>query len=156
MDVLEFSPEQNEALTALADRSDQALVESGQNSATRGFNLGCSLSLLPAAILVILAFILTRGSWVFGFVSILLALVAVAGVANLVASTAKEKAMQRTYNEKIAPEIELKLSELQMDQDRFGLWVSKNMPDGAILRNYVTLPPELETEAITGSNSDQE
>jgi hypothetical protein len=64
--------------------------------------------------------------------------------------------MQRTYNEKIAPEIELKLSELQMDQDRFGLWVSKNMPDGAVLRNYVTLPPELETEAITGSNSDQE
>jgi hypothetical protein len=156
MDVLEFSPEQNEALTALADRSDQALVESGQNSATRGFNLGCSLSLLPAAILVILAFILTRGSWVFGFVSILLALVAVAGVANLVASTAKEKAMQRTYNEKIAPEIELKLSELQMDQDRFGLWVSKNMPDGAVLRNYVTLPPELEVETLTGSNSDQE
>ena len=156
MDVLEFSPEQNEALTALADRSDQALVESGQNSATRGFNLGCSLSLLPAAILVILAFILTRGSWVFGFVSILLALVAVAGVANLVASTAKEKAMQRTYNEKIAPKIELKLSELQMDQDRFGLWVSKNMPDGAVLRNYVTLTPELEVETLTGSNSDQE
>lgn len=156
MDVLEFSPEQNEALTALADRSDQVLVEAGQNSATRGFNLGCSVSLLPATILVVLAFILTRGSWVFGFVSILLALVAVAGVANLVASTAKEKAIQRTYNEKIAPEIELKLNELQMDQDRFGLWVSRNLPEGAVLRNYVTLPPEPDAEALIGASSDQE
>lgn len=156
MDVLEFSPEQNEALAALVDRSDQVLVEAGQNSATRGFNLGCSVSLLPAAILVIIAFILTRGSWVFGFVSILLALLAVVGVANLVASIAKEKAMQRTFNEQIAPEIEQKLSEMQMDQDRFGLWVRKNLPYSAVLRSFVVLPPEPEAEAIAESSLDQE
>jgi len=156
MDVIEFSPEQNEALAALADKSDQVLVEAGQSSATRGFNLGCSVSLLPAAILVILAFILTRGSWVFGFVSIILALLAIIGIANLVASTAKEKAMQRTYHEQIAPEIVQKLNELQMDEDRFGLWVSKNLADGAILRSYVKLPPEPETDAPLESSEDQE
>ena len=156
MQAFDFSPEQNEALAGLVDRSNETLVEAGQSSATHAFNLGCSVSLLPAAILVILAFILTRGSWVFGFISILLALLAIVGVANLVASTAKEKAIQRTYQEKIAPEIEQKLSELHMDQDRFGLWVSKNLPDGAILRSYVTLPPEPEGEILTESSSDQE
>ena len=156
MEAFDFSPEQNEALAGLVDRSNEALVEAGQSSATHAFNLGCSVSLLPAAILVILAFILTRGSWVFGFISILLALLAIVGVANLVASTAKEKAIQRTYQEKVAPEIEQKLSELNMDQDRFGLWVSNNLPDGAILRSYVTLPPEPEAEELAESSSNQE
>lgn len=156
MDVLEFSPEEHEALAALVTKSDQALVEAGQSSATHAFNLGCSLSLLPAAILVILAFLLTRGSWVFGFVSILLALLAVVGVANLVASTAKQKAVQRTFNEKIAPEIEQKLSEMQIEPERFGLWVSKNLADGAILRDYVTQPAGPETESLVESISDQE
>ena len=156
MQAFDFSPEQNEALAGLVDRSNETLVEAGQSSATHAFNLGCSLSLLPAAILVILAFILTRGSWVFGFISILLALLAIVGVANLVASTAKEKAIQRIYQEKIAPEIEQKLSELNMDQDRFGLWVSNNLPDGAILRSYVTLPPEPEAEELAESSSNQE
>ena len=156
MDVVEFSPEQNNALAALVDKSDQVLVEAGQSSATRGFNLGCSVSLLPAAILVILAFIMTRGSWVFGFVAIILALLAIIGVANLVASTAKEKAMQRTYNEQIAPEIEQKLSDLQMDEDRFGFWVSKNLADGAILRSYIKLPPEPEPDAPLESSENQD
>lgn len=62
MNVLEFSPKEHEALAALVTKSDQALVEAGQSSATHAFNLGCSLSLLPAAILVILAFLLTRAA----------------------------------------------------------------------------------------------
>lgn len=81
---------------------------------------------------------------------------AVVGVANLVASTAKQKAIQRTFNEKIAPEIEQKLIEMQMDPERFGLWVSKNLADGAILREYVTLSPDPETELLVESTSDQE
>lgn len=156
MNILVFSSEENEALTTLVNKSEQDLLEVGQSSATRAFNLGCSVSLLPAAILVILAFFLTRGSWVFGLISVLLALLAMVGVANLVASTAKEKATRRRFDEKVSLEIKQKLLELQMDHERFDLWVSKNLPDGAILRNYIALPPNPETESLDESISDQE
>jgi hypothetical protein len=145
-DTSALTREQNERLTLLAQESNQELESAGQSGATRAFNLGCYVGLLPAGILVLVTLILTHGSILTAAVIILLALLAIVGFVNLAAYTAKAKAIDRIYQEKVNPEIQRTILALNISRLGFDILASQVLPQEATLRNYLALPFQ-ETES---------
>ncbi len=142
--TMEDSPaltlEQSERLTLLAHDVNQELETAGQSGATHAFNLGCYVGLIPAGILVLVVLVLTRGSILSAVVISLLALLGIVGFANLAAYTAKAKAIDRIYQEKVNPEIQRTLQSLNITRLGFDNLASQVLPQDAVLRTYLSTP----------------
>lgn len=132
-----LSPEQSETLSQLARNANEQLETAGQDAANRAFNLSCSVGLLPAFLLALLAFILNRGNWVVAAVVSALAGVAILLFANLAAYTARTHTSQRIYQHDVQPEIERTLQELELTRSIFDRQVDQTLPGEAVLRNYL-------------------
>lgn len=139
MNSAELTPDQNRNLLELAEKANHELEAAGEAGAGRAFNLGCSLTLLPALAVILIVAVFSRLNWVAIFITTVLALVATLIVANLVAYTARTNTMQRTYQVIVQPEIERRLNGLDLDRSVFDHFASQRLPEAAVLQRY--LPP---------------
>jgi len=135
-----LTPEQALALAELAENANEKLESAGQGGANRAFNLGCTLTLVPAAILVGLVFLLSRGNWVMAAVVAFLAGMTTLILANYAAYQARNSAILRTYQRDIHPEIERTLNRLDLPRPSFDRIAYQRLPNGAALLAH--LPPQ--------------
>jgi hypothetical protein len=127
-----------EALAHLVEESNETLENAGQSAATRALNLGCSMSLIPALLLVAATFIFTRGNWIAAGIVFFLVLIGVLGIANWMAFTARNNSVKRIYQEQVSREIERSLRSLGADRITFDRLADEMLPEQAILRNYLS------------------
>jgi hypothetical protein len=139
-----LSPEQQAALAQLALEANTKLETSAQEGANHAFNLGCSVGILPGAIIVLLAFILGRSNLLGAIIAALLVVLALVGFANYAAFQAKHNTLQRTYQRDIAPEIERTLNRLELSHQDFNHAAGAALPENAALRSFLLLPPNEE------------
>jgi hypothetical protein len=136
-------------VAALAVSMNERLESAAQESVNHAFNVGCSFSLLPVAILVGVVFLLSRGSWVVAFVALVVGLLLALGFAALVSTTARTKSVERTYQIYVAPSIERYLTTEQLTREEFDRQAALALSSEAPLRKFLSPPPESE-EAQAG------
>jgi hypothetical protein len=151
MNGAELTDDQSQSLMELAEEANQELESAGEAVASRAFNLGCSITLLPALAVILIVAVFTRLNWVAVFITTILVLVATVIVANMVAYTARTNSVERTYQTKVQPEIERRLRGLELERPAFDRLASQRLPEAAVLQRY--LPP---TPQETNSTDDSE
>ena len=60
-------------------------------------------------------------------------------LANLAAYTARNKTMDRLYEEEISPQIDSRINEMQIDQNEFNREAAEVLPEGASLLKYLPM-----------------
>jgi hypothetical protein len=139
--------EGREALSTLALSANERLEAAGRNSASLAFNLGCSIGLLPAILVVVLVFVLAHANWLASAAALLLSGALVLLLANLAAYTARNNAIRRTYKEQVSVDIQRALAELGIQEQVFLEQAEQSLPVGATLRKF--LVPEIHTRPET-------
>lgn len=148
MDTSDNSPssEQNEQLDELLEKAEQQLDEAGKINATHAFNLGCMIGLIPAGIIIIIALIVTR-SWLAAVLITILMVVALIGLANLLALIARTNAIERTYNQEVGPAIKHDLQEANITETAFNEYAWQHVPPTSSLYGFLPKPP-METPPV--------
>jgi hypothetical protein len=133
----ELTPGQSQALLEIAEEANQELESAGESVASRAFNLGCSITMLPALAVVLIVAVFSQMNWVAIFLTSILALVSMLIVANLVAYTARNNTVKRTFDVKVQPEIERKLNNLNLERSLFDRLAGQRLPEAAVLRRFL-------------------
>lgn len=115
------------------------MIEQANRAAAKAFNLGCIVGLLPAALIVLLAFLLTRFSWVGALVMAVLMIMALILFANVAAGFAHRNTLKRVAAEEIEPEIKSALSELRLDRNVLLEAALESLTVNSPLRDYLSL-----------------
>jgi hypothetical protein len=108
-----------------------------QDSSNNAFNLGCWVGLFPLMIIVTISFFITNRSWIAAVIIGALMSMALAAFANLIANISLNNAVERHYNEKVLPEIETKLDEIDLTRKDFNFIADEVLPAGSMLRRYI-------------------
>jgi hypothetical protein len=132
---IQLDPQKIEVIDQLLQTCEQKLDETGKNSATQAFNLGCTAGIIPAGILVLISYIATR-TWLATMITATLMLLALIGLANLAAFSARSKAMERVYKTEVGPEITRALQDSQISEEDFDQYTWQNLPETAYLRQF--------------------
>jgi hypothetical protein len=127
-------------LASLAHALNEKLEEAARDSVNHAFNVSCSVSLLPVAVLVVAVFFLSRANWVVSFVAAVVGVMLALGFAALVSNTARARSIERTYQLYVAPSIERYLSSAQLTRAEFDLQAAGELPEGALLKQYLAVP----------------
>lgn len=136
--IEEFIIEQNERL-----------VEAGQDSANRAFNIGCTAGLIPAIMVTVITLIITKGSWIAtGLIGILM-LMGLIAFANLSAYISRSRAYQRCYQQEVLPDIETELDELGLAKPNFLTTVNDVLSPESPLRDVISMDSEIETSSMS-------
>jgi hypothetical protein len=122
------------------EKSEEKLDHSGRESATAAFNLGCTVGLIPAFVIVLIAFIATRYSWLATITVAVLMMIALVGFANLVALVSRSKSMERIYITEISPGIDLLAAEHNITHEQIYQFARLQMPETAYLRQFIPQP----------------
>lgn len=138
-DNYQLNNEENETLENILANFEESLDEAGRTSATRAFNLGCLIGVLPVLFVTLIAILLTK-SWLAGIITAVLMLIALLGFANLVALISRSNTMKKLYQDDVADQLEQKLIELNISKKDFYVFARENLSNSAILREYI---PEL-------------
>jgi hypothetical protein len=150
------SHNQTEAISELVERSNEKLNTAAVDSADRAFNLSCTLGLLPTLLIVMLSFLLTRGSWAAAAIITLLMVIAVLGMANLAAYISRANTVKRVYEIEVWPEIGVFIGELNLPIEDFNKFVLNNLPEGAPLRDFIHSPQVQGSQAQDELKYDEE
>jgi hypothetical protein len=143
--------EQRDELVALAGSLNEKLEQASTQSVNHAFNVGCSASLAPLGIVVLIVLIASRANWASVFIAVVLAVLLALGFATLVAATARSRTRVQTYTLEIAPEIERRIKPYDLSRPEFDTLADATLPSGALLRTYLTLPaaePSGEEQAL--------
>ena len=141
--------EGTERIEEIALTSNEKLVEAGAKSANRAFNVGCTVGLLPAIIIIITTLIISKGSWIAtAFISILMGMGLVA-FANLSAYISRSKAYQRIFEQDLKPEIETQLDDLEIEYRDFVRVADEVLDSDAPMRAYIFPEPKNENSNET-------
>jgi hypothetical protein len=76
-------------------------------------------------------------------------LLALLGFANLAASMARTRTMQRIYNTEIATKIEQELTNQQISLEEFYHYAWEHLPGSSLIVQYLPQPPKTETPTPT-------
>lgn len=132
-----LTPEQEQILIELINNLNERF-ESAVNTATsQAFNLGCSVGLLPGAIILVLTFFFSHGSLAALMIAALLVIISLLALANLVAYIARSRSITHIYQRQILPEIESNLRTLGQSRSDFEQMAAKILPQGAGLRAFL-------------------
>lgn len=137
-----LSEKQREELMPLVTGLNEKLESTVQNSTNHAFNVGCSVTLIPLALIVGLVFFLSKFNWIITLVALVFCLIAALGLAALVASFARNNSADKTYQLHIAPEIERNLVTHKLTRPEFDRVADDVLPQGAMLRNYLERSPQ--------------
>ena len=88
------APTREQILSELAESTNQEFEAAVASSSNRAFNLGCSLTLLPGIILVLLVFILSRANWAMTLVTAVLVTMVAAIFTIFVAQQTKTRSTE--------------------------------------------------------------
>ncbi len=146
--TIDFSNGPNPVINQILQEAEVKLEEAGKTSATQAFNLGCTTGLLPAAILIAIAFLTTK-SWLAAVLMGILMLLALLGFANLAASMARTRTMQRIYTTEIAIKIEQELTSQQISLQEFHEYAWEYLPGSSLIGQYLPQPPKAELPTPT-------
>jgi len=117
---------------------DERLKSAGTSHAEQAFGIGCSISLIPLGLLLLVSFLLgARNGISLGLVAIIGVLIAIA-LASWVANRARLGAIQGTFQRSILPEINGYMQSHGMGMNEFHAAVVELMPEGAPLRGLIT------------------
>ena len=121
---------------------NEQLDEQSSSNANRAFNLGCLLGTIPALLIVLITYFVSKGAWVpIVFIAALM-MVAVLLFANLAAYTARNRTMDRVYEEQIEPQIKSELEARSLEESEFNNLAREELPEGASLLNYIEIEPQ--------------
>lgn len=133
----------------LIDDMNQKLDEQSMINANRAFNLGCVIGLLPAILAVIITFFVSGGAWIPVAMTGTLMMIAVLLLANYTAYTARNRTMDRVYNNEIQPQLGEFIKEQKISQADFNILAHESLPPGASLLKYLPVEEYLNaTEEI--------
>ncbi len=127
---------QIQSLEQILEACETKLGEAGKVNATQAFNLGCIIGVVPAGIIILIAYIATR-SWLAALSTGILMMIALVGLANLAAITARAKAMERVYKTEASSDIARALQEAQISTDQFNQYAWENLPETAYTRHFI-------------------
>jgi hypothetical protein len=136
-----IDPEKTGSIDLLLQTSEQKLNEAGQNSATQAFNLGCTVGIIPAGIIILITYIATR-AWLAVLITTILMLLALIGLANLAAFFARSKSIERVYKIEVASELARNLAELKISEQDFDQYAWQTLPETAYLRQFLPEPAQ--------------
>lgn len=143
-----LTAEQQGVLAELAESANQELEEAGAVGATHAFNLGCSATLIPGLLLVVLIFLFTQANWVIAGTTLVLVVMAVLGFANFAAFVARKRRMERVYELNVSPTIERTIKAMNVDRPAFDQLAGAVLPENAVLREYLAAPPLTESQDL--------
>lgn len=130
---------QNQELEIFLEKIDEQLEESGRLTANRAFNLGCWLGLVPAAVLTLIVFLLSEGSWVVTIVSAVMILISLIALANLIAYISKNRAIKRTYFEEIEPQIDAEIRRMNITLPEFREIANYTLAPNSIINQFLNV-----------------
>lgn len=133
--------QKTDQIDALLEKSELRLDEAGKTNATHAFNLGCMIGLIPAGIIVIIALIATR-SWLASVLTALLMIVALIGLANLLALIARSNAMERVYKDEVGPDIKNNLLMNDIPETEFNKYAWQHVSPTSNIYIFLPKPPE--------------
>jgi hypothetical protein len=137
-------------LTVLIRELDEKMSQSANLSSNQAFNLGCFVGLIPAGVIVLLAYFSAGSSWVGALVMVVLMGLSLILFANLVAAISRKNTLRRVFLTEISPEIRSAQVKFNLEPAEFHLAASEALPPGAALLEFLPLPqdlkPGIETE----------
>ena len=119
------------------DKLAQELDTIAQDSANHAFNLGCWSGLLPVFLITFFAYLLTNRSWVAAAIIGVLMLMALLGVANLIAKISLTNSVKRHYRDKVIPTIDQLQSNYNIDRQTLEKIILDQLPSGSILKTII-------------------
>lgn len=128
---------------------DQRLSGAGTALSERAFSLGCTTSLAPMVIVLVVAFLLGVRHWISLFLLGLALLLLGGAWAAFVANQASRKAMQRLWIESLQAEVQRGLEERGIDREDFTAQLAGLLPQHAPLRQCVN-----KMEPLPASNTE--
>ncbi|MCC6955754.1 MAG: hypothetical protein IT316_03100 [Anaerolineales bacterium] len=125
------------------------IIDAANSATTRAFNLGCLVGLIPAALIIGAAFLLTHNSWVGALVMAVLMVLALILFANIAAGLANRNTINRVILQEIGPEVERTLAELHLSHEDLSDIARKTLERDAPLLDYVqkTSPAQVSTSS---------
>lgn len=128
----------NEQLTAFIEEQNERLATVGTERSEQSFGLGCTIGLLPLGSMVLILWITGVLNIISGFFAVIVGFTALVGIAGLVASSAKRRAIADTYTHYVKQDIDLYLREHQIDQQIFDQTAHEVLSESAPLRAFIT------------------
>lgn len=129
-------------LEELAWEFNRELETTAQAYSERAFNLGCSIAMLPAAVVLVITFFLSRANWALTAIVAVLVGFAAVGLAAFAATVARRSAVERVYNQQVSLWLPPRLEEAEADWGAFVETVQVTLHEDAPLRLYIDKSPE--------------
>lgn len=126
-----------EPILALLDEAEEKLQEAAQDSASRAFNLGFAVGLLPAALFTIVTFFLSKFSLIATGLIAAMMLLGLLAFSNLSAYISRNNTVKRIFLDEIMPEIEREVDRLELSNESLAGLADDKLPAGAILREFL-------------------
>lgn len=127
----------DDPLPALLVEAEEKLQEAAQDSASRAFNLGFAVGLLPAALFTIATFILSKFSLIATGLIAAMMLLGLLAFSNLSAYISRNNTVKRIFLDEIRPEIEREADRLELSDESLAGLAHDKLPAGAILREFL-------------------
>lgn len=124
-------------LPQFVDRINESLIQAGASYAERAFGLGCGLGLLPALAVIGILFALGVINLILAATLFVIAVLALIGISNLLAYTARLNAVRKVYSELVEPEIARYLSGSRMTRQQFDNLAADRLGDDAPLLSFL-------------------
>ena len=118
--------------------ANENLFKAGAEGAEQSFGLGCLLGTIPPALLIVVLYMSGVFNLILALIVIVLAALAVTGIATLVSSFARGRSIRETYRKKVGPEIDTFLSRHSLTRLQFDDVAGEILTDSAPLRMYLT------------------
>lgn len=146
MDEVQLSAEASLELRQLAESLNEKLREAGSSSAERAFGIGCGAGLLPVLAMILILLLLRVFNVIIGFALLVMAVLVLLGAGMLAASIARTNSMRRVYDNEVEPEISRFGARNKLPRADFDALVYPMLPDGAPLRDFLTIPATISGE----------
>lgn len=127
---------------------NEKLISAGASNAELAFGLGCSISIVPLGIVLLLLYILGVRGWVTFGLLILIGVLLATAISTYLASRARKSAISRTFDREIEPAILEYLGANQLDRYELQQMIDDFLPGDAPLKRYFSggEPSALTTE----------
>ncbi len=140
----------HEALRDRISAAEESMQQTSQVAATHAFNLAISFGLIPAAIIMIMVFLVVQGSLIAMLMTGILVAIALVIFASLVVNISRQRSLQRLYQEQILPGLLENLSQLDIPPTELTALAQAQLPEGSLLLKYMQNPA---TEPFEGEPS---
>jgi hypothetical protein len=142
MDISNLDPEIKDRLIRLINTTNERLDTTSLENASKAFNLGCSIILLPGILMIGIVLFLSHFNLVITALASVIIVIAVLLFANLVSSLARTHSMERLFESEIIPEIENELLETNTLRWVFDDLAKDTLPSNAPLLRLLEIPEE--------------